>query len=352
MKNKLTKVLLMLVVIAAIAGCSKNDDDISFQQSDQELFDIPTTLENLSNQAVAEKDGEKVKDAKGFNFRKPRPTYWTLLTALAKTDLLGTVVKNRLTLFAPTDKAFAELGLNPRNIGSVPNLKKILLYHVIQGRVYSFKLKSEFVPTLNGAAVEINAGDKITVNDAEVVYANIWALNGVIHVIDKVLQPPSKNIVEIAVAASQAADGAEFTQLVAALTAVENDSDAADLVTILSGTGPFTVFAPTDAAFQSLYDLAGVEDFNALVAAVGIPVIEAVLKYHVVGARVFSTDLPKLADPNVATLGGTITLNLGTLTITDTDAALNLGSIDAKIVDTDIQGTNGVIHVIDQVILP
>jgi transforming growth factor-beta-induced protein len=176
--------------------------------------------------------------------------------------------------------------------------------------------------------------------------------NGVVHLIDRTLLPPSKNIVQIAVAASQAAQGAQFGQLVAALTAVENDPNAANLITILSGTGPFTVFAPTDAAFASLYTLAGVADFNALVSAVGIPVVEAVLKYHVVGARVFSTDLPNLPGNNVTTLGGTITLNLGTLTIQDTDVALNLGSANASIVDTDIHGTNGVIHVINNVLLP
>jgi len=95
-----------------------------------------------------------------------------------------------------------------------------------------------------------------------------------------------------------------------------------------------------------------VADFNALVAAVGIPAIEAVLKYHVVGARVFSSDLPNLASNVVATLGGNITLNLGNLTITDTDAALKLGTQDASITGTDITGTNGVIHVINKVLLP
>ena len=173
-----------------------------------------------------------------------------------------------------------------------------------------------------------------------------------VHLINSTLMPPSQNIVEIAVAASQASSGAEFGQLVAALTAVENDGTTANLITVLSGTGPFTVFAPTDAAFASLYTMAGVADFSALVAAVGIGTIEAVLKYHVVGARVFSSDLPNLSSSTVATLGGNITLNLGSLSITDTDAALGLGTADATIVSTDIAGTNGVIHVIDHVMLP
>ena len=98
--------------------------------------------------------------------------------------------------------------------------------------------------------------------------------------------------------------------------------------------------------------MAGVADFNVLVAAVGIPVIEAVLKYHVAGGKVFSTDLSNLPGNNVTTLGGTITLDLGALTITDTDVALSLGSMDASIISTDIHGTNGVIHVINKVLLP
>ena len=93
-------------------------------------------------------------------------------------------------------------------------------------------------------------------------------------------------------------------------------------------------------------------DFDALVTAIGIPTLEAVLTYHVLGARVFSADLPNLPSNVVETLGGSITLNLGTLTITDTDAELTLGSADATITSTDILGTNGVIHVINQVLLP
>jgi len=176
--------------------------------------------------------------------------------------------------------------------------------------------------------------------------------NGVVHLINRTLVPPSKNIVEIAVAASQAASGAEFGQLVAALTAVENSGTTSKLITILSGTGPYTVFAPTDAAFSALYAKAGVANFDALVTAVGIGTIEAVLKYHVVGARVFSADIPNLPTNVVTTLGGTFTLNLPALTITDTDAALNIGTDDASITSTDIMGTNGVIHVINQVLLP
>jgi len=285
-----------------------------------------------------------------------------LTEAVVTANLLSTLTDPaaNLTLFAPDNDAFEAAGITSLAGLTANDLVPILTYHVIGSEVFGNTLPAtgsavttlggDFYLSINTNGAFINGLTKVTA--ATNAGGALDYDNGVVHLIDRTLLPPSKNIVEIAVAASQAAQGAEFGQLVAALTAVENDPHAANLITILSGTGPFTVFAPTDAAFESLYTLAGVADFNALVAAVGIPVIEAVLKYHVVDARVFSTDLPNLPSNIVATLGGSITLNLGNLTITDSDAALTLGSADATIVATDILGTNGVIHVIDEVILP
>ena len=285
-----------------------------------------------------------------------------LTEAVVKADLVGTLTNPaaNLTLFAPDNAAFAAAGITSIAGLSAADLTPILTYHVLGSEVFANALPptGSAVTTLNGPfylsintnGAFINGLTKITT--ATISSGALDYTNGVVHLINRTLLPATKNVVEIAVAASQAATGAEFGQLVAALTTVENDQTAANLITILSGTGPFTVFAPTDAAFASLYTLAGVADFNALVAAVGIPTIEAVLKYHVLGARVFSSDLPNLPSNVVATLGGNITLNLGTLTIIDTDAALSLGSADATITSTDILGTNGVIHVINQVLLP
>jgi transforming growth factor-beta-induced protein len=286
----------------------------------------------------------------------------TLTAAVVKANLLGTLTNRSatLTLFAPDNAAFTAAGITSLDGLTAEALTPILTYHVLGSKVYGnglpptgsavTTLGGDFYLSINENGAFINGLTKITA--ATLAGGALDYDNGVVHLINRTLLPASKNIVEIAVAASQAAQGAEFGQLVAALTAVENDPDAANLITILSGTGPFTVFAPTDAAFASLYTLAKVADFNELVAAVGIPTIEAVLKYHVLGARVFSSDLPNLPSNTVATLGGNITLNLGALTITDTDAALSLGSADAAIVSTDILGTNGVIHVIDEVLLP
>ena len=286
----------------------------------------------------------------------------TLTAAVVKADLLGTLTNTsaNLTLFAPDNAAFEAAGITSLTGLSASALAPILTYHVLGSEVFANGLPAtgsavttlggNFYLSKNNNGVFINGLTKVT--GATLSGGALDYNNGVVHLINRTLVPVSKNIVELAVAASQASPGAEFGQLVAALTAVENDNTAANLITILSGSGPFTVFAPTDAAFTALYQLAGVADFNALVAAVGIPAIEAVLKYHVVGARVFSSDLPNLASNIVATLGGNITLNLGNLTITDTDAALKLGTQDASITGTDITGTNGVIHVINKVLLP
>jgi transforming growth factor-beta-induced protein len=285
-----------------------------------------------------------------------------LTEAVVTAGLLGTLTdpSANLTLFAPDNAAFTAAGITSLAGLTADDLTPILTYHVIGSEVFADGLPATgsavttlggpFYLSINDNGVFINGLTKVTA--ATLSGGALDYDNGVVHLINRTLLPATKNVVEIAVAASQAATGAEFGQLVAALTAVENDPDAANLITILSGTGPFTVFAPTDAAFASFYTLAGVANFDALVVAIGIPTLEAVLKYHVLGARVFSTDLPNLPSNVVTTLGGTITLNLGALTITDTDAALSLGSADASIVSTDILGTNGVIHVINQVLLP
>ena len=287
-----------------------------------------------------------------------------LTEAVVTAGLLNTLIDNtaQYTVFAPTDDAFEAAGITSLAGLTANDLSPILLYHVLDSEVKEDDLPAtgSAVTTLGGDFyLSINTNGVFINGTTQVVATDIDADNGVVHVIDRTLTPPSNNIVQIAVAASQADPGAEFGQLVAALTAVENDNSTASLVTVLSSSAsedgaPFTVFAPTDAAFTQLYQDAGVADLDALVAAVGIETIEAVLLYHVIGSgRVFSTDLPNLASTTVTTLGGTITLDLATLTITETDAALSLNEDDdAAIIGTDILGTNGVIHTIDKVILP
>ena len=297
--------------------------------------------------------------------------FTTLTSAVVKADLLSTLIdsESSFTVFAPTNAAFEAAGITSLDDYSAEQLADVLLYHVLdfeadQEAVAALGTGSA-VPSLGGNSyLSINA-DGIFLNGiSQVAATDIAAENGVVHVIDRTLLPPSSNIVDIAVAASQATE-AEFGQLVAALTAVENDASAPNLITVLSDAdAAFTVFAPTDVAFQTLYDAVGDQDEDGdaditdlVSAAGGLEVIASVLQYHVVSGRVFSTDIPNLldgsSDVSVSTVltDASFTLN-SDLTITATDGALGIGLDNAAIVGTNILGTNGVIHTIDQVILP
>ena len=300
--------------------------------------------------------------------------FTTLTAAVVEADLLGTLINTaddtKFTVFAPTNDAFdallADLGITAAELLAREDLADILLYHVLDFEADEAAVANlgtgSAVPALGGDSyLSINSDGIFLNGTSEVVATDIAADNGVVHVIDGVLLPASQDIVDIAVAASTANEGAEFTQLVAALTAVSENTQT-DLIAALKGDGPFTVFAPTDAAFQALYDAVGDQDqdndadINDLVAAVGLETIATVLQYHVYSGRVFSTDIPNVLDGNESVTltplaGGTWDLN-SDLTITPADAALSVGLDDAAIVGTDILATNGVIHTIDQVILP
>ncbi|MEM6643705.1 MAG: fasciclin domain-containing protein [Bacteroidota bacterium] len=289
-----------------------------------------------------------------------------LTSAVVKAGLLTTLIDGaaEFTVFAPTDAAFGEIGITSAENLTADALTPILQYHVLDSEVKEADLPATgtAVPTLNGDFYLSKNTNGVFINGrTQVTATDIDQDNGVVHVINRTLEPASSDVVEIAIAASTADPGAEFTQLVAALTAV-SDNTQTDLITILKGNGPFTIFAPTDAAFQRLYDALNdpngdnVSDINDLTTATTLETISTVLQYHVLGLRVFSTDIPNVLDGSTtATLdplaGGQFTLN-STLTITPSDMVLDLNLDDAAIVGTDILGTNGVIHTIDQVILP
>lgn len=237
-----------------------------------------------------------------------------------------------LTVFAPTDEAFSALpeGTVEALLNDIPKLTNILLYHVVDGVVMAEDVaKLESATTLLGQPVSIDTTDGVKIAGAEVVKADIKCSNGVIHVIDQVILP--KNLAEVATHAGI------FSTLLAA-------ADAAGLVDTLSNSGPFTVFAPTDDAFAKLpantvSDLLKPENKDQLVS---------VLTYHVVPGIVKAADVVKL-DAAASVQGSTIDVTV------EKDAA---GAITGVMVDkanvtaTDIIASNGVIHVIDAVILP
>ena len=268
-------------------------------------------------------------------------SFTTLAAALEAAGLIETLQgEGPFTVFAPTDEAFAKL---PE--GTVENLLKpenkdqlvaILTYHVVAGKVMAADVTGiSEAETVQGEKLAIKTDmGKVMINDATVTTADVEASNGVIHVIDTVLLPPStqaaadselKDIVDTAVA------NGSFTTLAAAL-------EAAGLVETLKGEGPFTVFAPTDEAFAklpagTLENLLKPENKDQLVA---------ILTYHVVPGKVLAADVVKLSEAE--TVQGskvTIKTDMGKVMINDATVTL-----------ADVLASNGVIHVIDTVILP
>ena len=259
------------------------------------------------------------------------PDFSTLVAALQAAGLAETLMgEGPFTVFAPTNEAFAKLPagtldelLKPEN---KQKLTDILLYHVVSGKVLAADVVNlTEAATVQGQKVEIKVDmGTVMINDATVTATDILADNGVIHVIDTVLLPAG-DIVETAVA-----DG-RFTTLAAAL-------GAAGLVDTLKGEGPFTVFAPTDDAFAKLP--AGT--LEELLKPENKQKLTDILLYHVVSGKVMAADVVKLSEAETV-LGQKVMIKV------------DMGSVyinDAQVIITDVKASNGVIHVIDTVLLP
>lgn len=268
----------------------------------------------------------------------------TLVAAVQRAGLVDALTaEGPLTVFAPTNQAFSDLlaALGYTKLEDVPvdALKNILLNHVVSGEVKSTDLATGYVETLLPFGtttsylnnyVDLTSGVKI--GGATVTTADVDASNGVVHIINKVIVPPT--------VVNQALNNANFSTLVAALT---RSDLGVDYVGILSGDGPFTVFAPTNAAFTALLTELGVGSLNDIPAAT----LNKVLQYHVVsGANVLSTQL---------TNGQEVTTFLGqkfTINLTGGAKIQDAAGRTSNIIITDVQGSNGVVHAIDKVILP
>ena len=271
----------------------------------------------------------------------------TALTAAVTKAGLTTTLSDpqaNVTVFAPTDAAFdtlaVQLGFTDANamVAALPadTLAQILTYHVLPTRQSSSQiaasgtLDTDYSFEGAPAAIAVDATSGVSLTDADlttahVTMADVAASNGVIHVVDKVLVPPGVlDVVQMAQA------NPDFSSLVSAVVATGLDGT-------LSGPGPFTVFAPTNAAFDAA---AGVT------ATLTPDQLAQVLTYHVLPAQVLSTQIP-FGTPVTTVSGQAITIDAGAPpTITDTTAT------PADIVATDIRASNGVIHVIDKVLIP
>ena len=273
-------------------------------------------------------------------------SFKTLVAAVTAAGLVETLKgAGPFTVFAPTDEAFAKIPKATLDglLADKKALTDVLTYHVVAGKVLAadvVKLNGQSAKTVNGASVAIAvAGGKVTLNgNVNVVLTDVLTSNGVIHVIDAVLLPPAAgpaapaaaapvkgNIVDVAVA-----DG-RFKTLAAAL-------GAAGLVDTLKGAGPFTVLAPTDAAFNILPK----ETITALLKPENKKLLTDILTYHVIPGRVAAADIVKKHD--------FITVNGKVVRVRITNGIVYIGG--AQVLITDVPASNGIIHVIDSVLIP
>ncbi len=238
----------------------------------------------------------------------------------------------KYTVFAPTDAAFAALpsGLVKKLTTDTQyslHLKQLLQYHLVKGKVLSTGITNgaKLTTVQGGTITATKKSGNIFINgNAKVVLADVLATNGVVHAVDNVLVPSFLNNDLVAVAASQP----RFSTLVAAVK-------AAGLVSTLQGTGPFTIFAPNNAAFNKL----GQSTINSLLA--NPTKLAKILKYHVVSGIITSD---KLKSGSVTTVEG------GLIKVTVGASCVHLNG-NSRIVATDILASNGVIHVIVSVFL-
>ena len=265
----------------------------------------------------------------------------TLVTAVQTAGLVPTLSgTGPFTVFAPTNDAFNRFltanGLTATQLLASDGLGETLTYHVVGALVPASSVSAGKVTSVSGDPfyVSIAPNNEIWINgNTKITATDVMASNGIIHVLDNVITPPTQSIAQIAIASTTAAQP-EFTQLVAALV-------RANLAGAFQGgfDDDLTVFAPTDAAFRNLYAALGVTSVDEI----PLETLTAVLQYHVVPARAFSQDLRQGASLPTLLTGKNLTVNLSDLKINDAGlvaAALN------------IHATNGVIHVIDKVMLP
>lgn len=329
------------LILVACGGTSANSNNVMENNAAEPVVEnMPEVAEENTSDEMAEEMDEMDK-ASIAEIAAGDENFSTLVTALDAAGLVDTLAgEGAFTVFAPTNAAFEALGETLNAVlADADLLTQVLLYHVVDGKVMSpdaLALAGSEVETLSGDKIALSIdGGNLFINDAMVTAVDIEASNGVIHVIDAVLIPPADemgsdmgeekgSIVDIAVADER------FTTLVAAL-------QQAELVETLAGEGNFTVFAPTNDAFAALGS-----DLDAVLA--DNELLTKVLLYHVLDSAVMSETALTLDGEEVVTLSGDSFM----ISVKDGNLYIN----DAMVVIADIEADNGVIHVIDAVLIP
>lgn len=356
----ITKIVLFLFLLL-VFSCSKNDDNPNptgeententenSEGTDDTEDDLDNTVNSLPNLAELAGSLESLS------------TLVEVIGIVDDTELLGLLSEEgSTTIFAPTNDAFISLLAQLEGFETLEDfdedeekqlLEAILKYHVIattaafstdlsNGQVLETLLSEEL-------QIEIDAGvfviDK-TDEKSEVVDADNEASNGVVHIIDKILLPqsvldqlfPKPSIVELVTETEE-------------LSLLEEALIKAGLVDELSAEGPFTVFAPTDAAADELFDALGdsfnsFDDFDNFLE---IEILKQILLYHVVDGHIMSTDLTVGSVPTLLTNESIeIIASGGTFVVGDAS------DVDANILSADNEASNGVVHIIDKILIP
>lgn len=299
----LKKILSVAIIAIAVVGCSEDEESVV----------PPNTIANVVEN---------------------NPAFSRLRQALVRTNLLETVrTASNITVFAPDNTAFATAGIDSVAIANLPiaAVANILTYHVVPANVTSTQVPaSDSVSTLNRNVIFASRNaNGVFVNGISVKQADVNASNGTVHVISNVLIPPTVSIADIA------AGDTSFTILVAAV-------QRAGLLSAIQGRGKFTVFAPTNAAFRA----AGFAN-PAAVQAADQATVTAVVRFHLIGTNVFASDLVNNA--TAASLQGNLTIR------TSPSAGVRVAASNnpfSNVTTANVLATNGVVHIIDRVILP
>ena len=340
MSLSLSLSLAVTLVGLQLGGCESSDDDDAVDTNEESTKDDSTTDETTTDETTEDEEttatdsttDETTDETTGgqsiVDIALGDPQFSTLVAALQAADLVDTLAGDGpFTVFAPPNSAFEALpdGALDALLADKDALKGVLLHHVVAGATKAADLDGiSHVDAVGGQPLLISTKDGVSISGSKVIAADIIADNGVIHVVDQVILPPSQTIAEIVTA------NEDFSTLLAAVS-------AADLAETLGGDGPFTVFAPTNAAFDKLPEgtvEALLDDKEALTQ---------VLLYHVVSGRAYSGDL---SDGQ----------KISTLATDAPDLMVSIGDDvmigDATVTAVDVLATNGVVHVIDSVLVP
>jgi transforming growth factor-beta-induced protein len=371
--NKKKGGIWLLLPLLAIAGllavlltqCG-NDDDAPATETTISVTEttLPAVTETTPAETTPATEPAAAAPANVIALAEGAGNFGTLVAAINAAGLTETLQgAGPFTVFAPTDEAFAKLPagavdalLKPENKAT---LESILKYHVVSGAVKAADVKTGDVPSIEGSNLAVVAeGGTVKIGDATVTTADLESGNGIVHVIDTVLIPPTVDVAALLAAPAAdttvAVEAAATDTTVAAAPAAAGDIietataagsfntlatalGAAGLVDTLKGPGPFTVFAPTDEAFAKV----PAETLAALLKPENKAILEKVLTYHVVAGKVMAADI-KAGD--VATVEGQsikVTVDGSTVKVND-----------ATVVTADVEASNGVIHVIDAVLVP